>query len=98
MNRENAKELWPIIKAFGDGEDVEYQSCGKGAWVPKDEGCAFNQEPSCYRIKPKPREFWLCWNREDDGNFGDRFAYPTNEFSKGAVNHWDNHIKVSESE
>ena len=67
MNRENAKELWPIIKAFGDGEGIEYQSFGKGAWVPKSESCGFDQAPSHYRIKPKePREFWVA-------NTGDEF-------------------------
>ena len=59
MNREDAKELWPIIKAFGDGEDVEWRSAGKDKWDPKSEKSGFTQSPSHYRIKPKPREFWV---------------------------------------
>ena len=64
MNREDAKKLWPIIKAFGDGEEVEWLS-GKNNWKPKSETCGFDQDPSRYRIKPEPREFWL----EQDGGW-----------------------------
>ncbi len=58
MNREDAKKLWPIIKAFGDGEDVEWLANGRKEWMPKSETSGFTQKPSRYRIKPQePREF-----------------------------------------
>jgi len=58
MNRKDAKKLWPIIKAYGDGEEVEWLPC-KNNWKPKSEGCGFDQGPDRYRIKPKVQEFWV---------------------------------------
>jgi hypothetical protein len=52
MTRERAKELAPIIAAFGNGADIEYRpfgaqwdSVGRGNWLDACE----------YRIKPAPK-------------------------------------------
>ncbi len=101
MNREKTRKDAEIMLACADGVEVEFAWHDNAGQI-KDNfllvPCqhTWNFEKFKYRIKPKPREFWLCWNKEDDGNFSDRFAYPADEFSKGAVNHWDNHIKVCE--
>jgi hypothetical protein len=49
MTRERAKELAPIIAAFGNGVDIEYRPFG-GQWDSVDRG---NWLDACeYRIKP----------------------------------------------
>lgn len=55
MNREQAKELLPIIQAFAEGKAV--QTIDKnGEWI----NCLyinfeFNSSPNSYRIKPEPK-------------------------------------------
>lgn len=55
MDRNQAKELLPIIKAFGEGEDIEIRSKNPHAqlngWAKMDEFIFGNFE---YRIKPEP--------------------------------------------
>ena len=55
MNRQQAKELLPIIQAFAEGKIV--QTIDKnGEWV--DSSCInfeFNSSPNLYRIKPEPK-------------------------------------------
>lgn len=51
MTREDAKILAPIIKAFGEGEDVQTKVGSE--WYPFKE-MEFNGYPRNYRIKPKP--------------------------------------------
>jgi len=57
MNRTTAKQLWPIIKAYGDGKDVEFKFAGGYKWLSLDDP-HWNDENE-YRIKPEPREFRL---------------------------------------
>ena len=56
MNRNQAKELLPIIKAFGEGKDIEIRSKNPHAqlngWAKMDEFIFGNFE---YRIKPEPK-------------------------------------------
>lgn len=68
MNRKEAAELLPFIKAFGKGKDIEIRSKNTHAqlngWVKMDEFIFGNFE---YRIKlePKFRPFKgaeECWN------------------------------------
>jgi len=71
MNRVLAKELAPIIKAYGDGEIIQYSA----AWIaddgwtdmPTDEDVCkqFPRNDYLYRIKPKPREFWIATCADD---------------------------------
>lgn len=55
MDRNQAKELLPIIKAFGEGKDIEIRSKNPHAqlngWAKMDEFIFGNFE---YRIKPEP--------------------------------------------
>ena len=55
MTREDAKKLLPIIVAYANGETIQikystvYQDCNSPSFdISLD-----------YRIKPKPREFWV---------------------------------------
>lgn len=58
MNRKGAKELWPIIKAFGEGKDIQYRAGAYDNWYSGD-AFSFDQPPGEYRIKPEPREFYV---------------------------------------
>ena len=56
MNRKEAAELSPLIKAFGEGKDIEMRSKNPHAqlngWAKMDEFIFGNFE---YRIKPEPK-------------------------------------------
>ena len=56
MNRKEAAELSPFIKAFGEGKDIEMRSKNQHAqlngWAKMDEFIFGNFE---YRIKPEPK-------------------------------------------
>lgn len=57
MNRERAKELLPIIKAYAEGAEVQCQSLApSGVWHDVDPP-AFDDE-STYRVKPRPVDVW----------------------------------------
>lgn len=53
MNRNQAKELLPIIKAFSEGRTIE-QRCAE-SWIEVDENCDFHFPANSYRIKPEPK-------------------------------------------
>lgn len=56
MDRNQAKELLPVIKAFSEGKDIEIRSKNSHAqlngWTKMDEFIFGNFE---YRIKPEPK-------------------------------------------
>lgn len=52
MDRNQAKELLPVIKAFSEGKDVETKT-GSG-WM-SIENMSFAGKPDSYRIKPEPK-------------------------------------------
>lgn len=64
MNRQEAKQLLPIIQAFSEGKDIEIKQ--EYGWT--EEHCPlFNCEPDKYRIKPTPKyrpfaNAEECWN------------------------------------
>ncbi len=60
MNREQAKELLPIIEAFANGEDIQAGG-GKYSWSDVGNSAYFTDDLN-YRIKPKPREYWIRQN------------------------------------
>lgn len=53
MNRQEAKELLPIIQAFAKGRSIEYQDSYE-KWVESDI-MAFDLSPENYRIKREPK-------------------------------------------
>lgn len=59
MTREHAKKILPIITAFANGEEVQYEPLNKmGKWGSvQDPG--FQADPSAYRIAPKPRVIFV---------------------------------------
>ncbi len=71
MNRQQAKELLPIIQAFAEGKTIQFK-WPNGAWIDLENGDVINSAtlvnmPQDYRIKqePKYRPFANkeeCWN------------------------------------
>ena len=64
MNRNQAKELLPVIKAFSEGKVIETKT-GSG-WI-SIENMSFAGNPDSYRIKPEPKGRPFkgaeeCWN------------------------------------
>lgn len=53
MNRQQAKDLLPIIQAFAEGKVVEMKT-SKGNWEVQEE-MSFVLAPQKYRIKPSPK-------------------------------------------
>lgn len=53
MNREQAKELLPIIQAFAEGKTILVQE--DIDWCYLGDDADFNLNPLRYRIKPKPK-------------------------------------------
>jgi hypothetical protein len=51
MTREQAEQMWPIIKAFGEGKTVQYNSpCGGWENIQEPQ---FFEAPVSYRINPE---------------------------------------------
>lgn len=66
MNREEAKELLPIIQAFAEGKTIQERKLGTTDWIDTETPC-FNSAWANLRIKPNPkyRPFKSqeeCWN------------------------------------
>ena len=60
MNRQEAKKLLPIIKAYSEGAIIQYQPKGHSNWYSAGEGeLDFTQPASQYRIKPDPQGLWV---------------------------------------
>ena len=57
MTRENAKALLPTIEAYANGETIQFLARGKDIWEDLDHPSFLAGEN--YRIKPKPREWWI---------------------------------------
>lgn len=53
MNREQAKQLLPIIKAFAEGKDIECKQAN-GTWAYLQHP-GFDESADSYRIKPEPK-------------------------------------------
>lgn len=53
MNRQQAKELLPIIQAFAEGRKIEYREKGEEYWGVTNTP-TFNIDSNEYRIKPEP--------------------------------------------
>lgn len=88
MNRERAKELLPIITAFANGEVIQ-EKIGTKDWYDH-ETPDFEVDGYEWRIKPKPREFYVCWDNDDEPE--DAYTEP----NERKANKYDNYIKVRE--
>ena len=58
MDRVQAKALWPIIKAFAEGKQIQYfheDSIPQWIDISYDGIVDFSEHFSRYRIKPEPK-------------------------------------------
>ena len=79
MNRERAKELLPVIKAFTEGKDIQCRSTDDTQWL--DTTIPTFSASIEYRIKPEPREYWIpIWK---DSTAQNHNAWETAYCSKG---------------
>lgn len=70
MDREQAKLLLPIIKAFSEGETIQGKAHRNGSWnIDYGDDLPFEDlwDTSMFRIKPKPKyrpfkDMKECWN------------------------------------
>ncbi len=95
MNKERAKELLPVMEAFANGETIQWKTDFVDESEPDELNDDDDFDPTLsleYRIKPKPREWLLCW--EDDGS-SESYRF-SGDSSESALNHWANYIKVRE--
>jgi hypothetical protein len=60
MTREDAAKLWPIIKAYSEGKQVQHR-VEPGAWADFHEP-SFRDPADRYRIKPEPVERWMVFS------------------------------------
>lgn len=54
MNRQQAKELLPIMQAFAEGKTIQYYYGDNWVDISPDGAVDFSDNPSNYRIKPEP--------------------------------------------
>nr|DAW35398.1 MAG TPA: hypothetical protein [Caudoviricetes sp.] len=54
MNRNQAKEILPIIKAFSEGKVIQLKSID-GIWEEVRDNTLFDCDPKLYHIKPEPK-------------------------------------------
>ena len=69
MNRQRAKDLLPIIKAFAENRPIERRTIGATNWADTNQICLqlYEEKKIEYRIKPEPKYRPFkgveeCWN------------------------------------
>ncbi len=65
MTRPQAATLAPILAAYGRGEVVQWGSLHREIWQdydPEKGHPEFGASSYGWRIKPAPREWWVCPN------------------------------------
>lgn len=50
----------PILQAYAEGKVVQMQESDNSPWYDLNGNVAFSSPPHRYRIKPEPREWWVC--------------------------------------
>ena len=66
MNREEIKNLLPVMQAFAEGKEIQVKG-GNGIWYDGGNELKFDLVPQDYRIKPEPiyrpfRNAEECWD------------------------------------
>lgn len=67
MNRERAKQLWPLIKLYSEGKEIQYRlnlpPMTNGDWV-NDRCPDFHNNFLEFRVKPEAREWWFVGSQK----------------------------------
>lgn len=59
MTREEAKAFLPVLAAFAAGKPIQVLGTFNKVWHDTE---LINNFERPWRIKPKPRELWVCFN------------------------------------
>ncbi len=60
MNREEAGKRAAIMQAYADGKEIQFKYFKDSHWMSLQTfGTEFDFATYDYRVKPKPREYWL---------------------------------------
>ena len=59
MNRDETKKAIEVMQAYVDGAEPEQKSYSGNYGGPIDPQWNWDGHVNMYRIKPKPREFWI---------------------------------------
>ena len=83
MNKENAAAFLPLVQALAEGRTIQFRSSDKPDW--RDALEPMFAADLDWRIKPEPREWWICFDRgsqphEIDSNLG---IYDVSQLSIG---------------
>ena len=81
MTRERAKELLPVIRAFSEGKNIQIRPSIQSPWSDTPE--PHWSEEYDYRIKPEPREWWVCEGKVFDTKQID--LYPDLRYLPGQI-------------
>lgn len=54
MNRQEAREILPIVQAFAEGKTIQVKAIDD-LWYDDEGSFNFNMSPERYRIKPEPK-------------------------------------------
>ena len=76
MNREQAKELLPIIQAFADGEEIQCQD-ESGYWHKESTEDPHFDRPNKWRVKPLPEVIYV-----NKYTYGEKFYHDTEESAR----------------
>lgn len=71
MNREKAKELWPIIKAFGEGKSVTWLRLNNKKVFDSSDDIILCDGGESYEISPE--SIIIYARKHDDGRVGVNF-------------------------
>jgi len=63
MTKEEASKLWPMVKAFSEGKQVQFYDENQHIWRDLDSDPYMSGHIK-YRIKPERRKFVIFWNKE----------------------------------
>ena len=90
MDRKRAKELLPIIEAYAEGKTIQYKTSDEWTDDPN-----FSPEWEFqYRIKPEPKEWWLCWDNKFDIKNVSVWDSPAYD---DCIDHYQHRVKVREA-
>ena len=55
-----ADEMIAVLEAWNDGKTIQFRPSSVAAWVDCNLQPVWNFDLTQYRVKPEPREFWIC--------------------------------------
>ena len=85
MDRDKAKEIMPIMQAYINGADIQYQDNDEG-WLDVDD--PMFAEDSIYRIKPEPIERWIAvYDVESKVEYSEEHYSDKNSCESACANH-----------